>query len=97
MTIKFASAAATLALALAAGTAAAAEETYVPPPKPSTLTRTDVQADLRAWRESGMAELSRTQDTPDINNAEYLRRQAEYLRLRGGAPQASTPAAPSRG
>lgn len=97
MIMTFASAAATLVFALAAGSAAAAEETQVPPPPAGTLTQADIQADLRAWRESGMAELSRTQDTPDLNDAEYLRRHAEYLRLRGGAAQSAAPATPQRG
>ncbi|CAB3638364.1 DUF4148 domain-containing protein [Achromobacter pestifer] len=97
MTIKFATVAAMLALVLGTGNAFAAEETDVPPPKPSTMTQADVKADLRAWRESGLADLSRTQDTLDTNSTEYRQRYAEYLRLLGRAPQGSVPTAEQRG
>lgn len=96
MTIKFATAA-MFALVLGSGRAFAAEETDVPPPKPSTMTQADVRDDLRAWRESGLADLSRTQDTLDTYSPEYRQRYAEYLRLLGGAPQGSSPSTEQRG
>lgn len=95
MRIKLSSAAAAIAITLAWGNAAAAEETYVPPPKPSSLTRADVERDLKAWHDSGLAELSRLEETPDIYSSEYRQRKAVYLNLIGqGAERPAT--APAR-
>lgn len=97
MRIKLSSAAAAIAIAFAWGSAVAAEETYVPPPKPSSLTRADVERDLKAWRDSGLAELSRLEETPDIYGSEYRQRRAVYLNLIGqSAERPATPPAPAR-
>lgn len=83
MRIALYSASALIALSTVFGNAIAAEETQVTPPKPSSLTRAEVMADLDAWKKSGLAELWRLEETPDIYSSEYRQRYAVYLSLTG--------------
>ena len=68
---------------------AATAQTAPTPAQPSPnapLTREAVQQDLDAWVKSGMAELTRREETPDTNSAEYQRRLARYHELRRQQP-----------
>ncbi|CAB3821532.1 hypothetical protein [Achromobacter deleyi] len=87
MRIKLFPACAALALSVLGSNAYALEETQVPPPKPSSLTRADIAADQDAWRKSGLAELWRQEQTPDIHSSEYRQRYAMYLSLIGHSPE----------
>lgn len=48
------------------------------------LTRAQVLADLAVWKKSGMSDLYRGNQEPDVYSAKYRKRYAEYLRLRNG-------------
>ena len=68
-----------LAIAFASiASAHANEETQVPPAQPSSTTRTEVTSDLVAWRNSGLAEVSRGENTPDIYATKYRNMYAAY-------------------
>ncbi|MVW79071.1 DUF4148 domain-containing protein [Bordetella sp. 02P26C-1] len=67
---------------LTIGTAAHAEEqTYVPLTQ-STMTRSEVLADLAAWRSAGLADEWHSEQTPDIESREYRDKFARYQQLR---------------
>ncbi len=68
-----------LAIAMTALTSVHAnEETQFLPVEPSTLTRAEVSTDLAAWRNAGLTEVSRGENTPDIYSTEYRRQEATY-------------------
>lgn len=48
------------------------------------LTRAQVLADLAVWKKSGMSDLYRGNQEPDVYSAKYRKRYAEYLRLSNG-------------
>ena len=58
------------------------------------LTRAQVLADLAVWKKSGMSDLYRGNQEPDVYSAKYRKRYAEYLRLSNGPEyQAALPRA----
>ena len=63
------------------GTAAMAS---APGDASAPLTRAQVLADLAVWKKSGMSDLYRGNQEPDVYSAKYRKRYAEYLRLRNG-------------
>lgn len=70
-----------VALTTLGGAAAvsAQEETQFPQSTSiSTLTREEVRADLQAWRDAGLGELTLGEQTADTHSAEYQRRLAHY-------------------
>lgn len=68
-----------LAIAFASiASAQANEETQVPPAQQSSTTRMEVTSDLAAWRNAGLAELSRGENTPDIYATTYRNMYAAY-------------------
>jgi hypothetical protein len=56
-----------------------------PPPAAGSKTRAQVRADLALWKRSGMADLYRGSQKPDIFSLKYRQRHAEYVRMRTGA------------
>ncbi|MDH5857534.1 DUF4148 domain-containing protein [Lampropedia aestuarii] len=49
------------------------------------LSRAEVQADLLAWQQSGLAALYRQEGGPDMASPEYQQAFERYLQLRPGA------------
>ncbi|WP_447921095.1 DUF4148 domain-containing protein [Achromobacter aegrifaciens] len=68
-----------------AGLVTYGEQDY-PPPQPVTTskTRAEVRADLNLWKRSGMADLYRGAQGPDVFSLKYRQRYAEYVRMRTG-------------
>lgn len=56
-----------------------------------TLTRAQVQADLHAYKQSGLDALSSTEQGADTNSAEYKAALARYQQLTGKSVQAAKP------
>ncbi|RZU02944.1 DUF4148 domain-containing protein [Rivibacter subsaxonicus] len=82
---KSAMAALTLSMCLVTlGSAQAAEGDAAAFDKP--LTRAEVMADLQIWRESGLADLQKSEDPTASFSAEYRQAQARYERMRA-SPQ----------
>ena len=75
---------------LAVGAAQAQEETVVPKGK-STLSRAEVVRDMQAWKQAGLEEEWRTENTPDVYSPAYRAKYEEYVRMtqRPGVPSAS--------
>lgn len=48
----------------------------------STLTRAEVKADLKAWRQAGMPQYTSNETGVDLNGPEYRQAYARYLSLR---------------
>lgn len=73
---------------LATGAAKAQKESAVPK---DSLSRAEVVRDMQAWKQSGLAEEWRTENTPDVYSPAYLEKYEAYLRMtqRPAAPSAS--------
>lgn len=68
-----------------AGQVTYGELDYPPPqPRSSSKTRAEVRADLSLWKRSGMADLYRGSQEPDVFSLKYRQRYAEYVRMRTG-------------
>ncbi|WLW63550.1 DUF4148 domain-containing protein [Achromobacter aegrifaciens] len=75
-----------LAQAKNAGLVTYGELDYPPsPPAAASKTRAQVRADLALWKRSGMADLYRGSQKPDVFSLKYRQRHAEYVRMRTGA------------
>ena len=72
--------------AKAAGLVTYGELDYPPSlPAAATKTRAEVRADLKLWQRSGMEDLYRGSQEPDVFSLKYRQRYAEYVRMRTGA------------
>ncbi|MEI2415307.1 DUF4148 domain-containing protein [Orrella sp. JC864] len=60
-----------LGLALNAGTLQAQELTAEPRPPASAKSRAEVRAETAAWRQAGLAQAWRGEQTPDIEGPQY--------------------------
>jgi hypothetical protein len=78
MNIKSAIFAAALS-ALGLTSAVQAQESDIPQSySASTLTRAEVQANTQAWRDAGLSEEGRGEQTPNIYSPEYRQKLATY-------------------
>jgi hypothetical protein len=78
MNIKHAIFAAALSALGLASTAQAQEGDIPQSNSASTLSRAEVQANTQAWRDAGLAEEGRGEQTPNIYSPEYRQKLASY-------------------